>query len=350
MQVLIIATFIAMKQMQIFKHMDMGFNKEAVINVEVPETSSDKLETFENDILSHSNIRKVSFSSSLPSGLKRAKWIWEIRRKSTISEEVLIFEYQSVDYNYLDLYDIKLLAGKGFAENNNPSEIIINQTLSSKLGFSSPEEAINSEVIVRNEPITIIGVIEDIYSNSFKNELDKVGLMVASDQFKLASIKLHTLAEASSDYEGLEASLAHIEQIWNSHFEKSVFTYSFLDDNVQAFYEEEARITNLFRIFSFVFSHYWLPRFIWISLFHSQQKKQGSGGKKSSGSLYKSDTFAVFKRLHQTNRLSISHCRTDSLLFYVRMVKWVCLSDYTALVVFCGSWGVCSIHRFSLGK
>ena len=253
MQVLIIATFIAVKQMQVFKHMDMGFNKEAVINVEVPETSSDKLEAFENDMLSHSNIRNVSFSSSLPSGLKRAKWVWEIKRKSTISDEMLIFEYQSVDHNYLDLYDIKLLAGKGFAQNNNQHKIIINQTLSSKLGFSTPEQAIDNEVIIRNESITIIGVIEDIYSNSFKNELDKVGLMVVSDQYRLASIKLNSLTEASSDYQGIEASLAYIEQKWNSHFDKSVFTYSFLDDNVQAFYEEEARITNLFRIFSFVF-------------------------------------------------------------------------------------------------
>ena len=247
MQILIIATFIAVKQMHFFKQVDMGFNKEAVINVEVPETSADKLEAFNNDMLSISTIGKVSFSSSLPSGLKRPKWIWDIKRKSTTSDETLLFEYQSVDHNYLDLYDIKLLAGKAFTESTDRYQIIISQTLSSKLGFATPEEAINSEVMVMDETITIVGVIQDIHTNSFKHELEKVGLMVWRDHYRLASIKLNTSPE------DLEGSLAYIEQKWNKHFDNSVFTYSFLEDNVQAFYEEEARITNLFRIFSLVF-------------------------------------------------------------------------------------------------
>ncbi len=254
MQILIIATFIAVKQMHFFKNVDMGFNKDAVVNVEVPQgTSKDKLDAFQNDMLSFSSIDQVSFSLTLPSGLKRPKWIWEIRRKDDNGSENLGFEYQSVDHNYLDLYDIGLLAGRNFTESSDRDQIIINQTLSSKLGFTTPEEAIDKKVIVMDETITIIGVIQDIYTNSVKNELAKVALMVWPDNYRLASIKLNIPDDASAMYDDLEQSLAYIEQKWNNHFDGSVFSYSFLDDNVQAFYEEEARITNLFQVFSLVF-------------------------------------------------------------------------------------------------
>ena len=254
MQILIIATFIAVKQMHFFKNVDMGFNKDAVINVEVPQgTSTDKLDAFRNDMLSLSSISQVSFSSTLPSGLKRPIWFWGIRRKGANKSEDLIFEYQSVDHNYLELYDIELLAGKGFTESSNRYQIIINQTLSSKLGFATPEEAINKEVIVMDETITIIGVIQDIHTNSLKSELNKVALMTWPDDYRRASIKLNTADKTLARVHDLEQSLAYIEQKWNLHFDGNVFSYSFLDDNVQAFYQEEARITNLFRVFSLVF-------------------------------------------------------------------------------------------------
>jgi putative ABC transport system permease protein len=254
MQILIIATFIAVKQMHFFRNVDMGFNKEAVINVEVPQgTSTDKLDAFRNDMLSLSSISQVSFSSTLPSGLKRPIWSWGIRRAGADQRENLVFEYQSVDQNYLDLYDIELLAGKGFTKSSDRYQIIINQTLSSKLGFPTPEEAINHEVIVMDESVTVIGVMQDIHTNSLKSELSKVALMTWPDDYRRASIKLNVPVQASTSYHELEQTLAYIEHKWNHHFEGNVFSYSFLDDNVQAFYQEEARITNLFQVFSFVF-------------------------------------------------------------------------------------------------
>ena len=88
MQVLIIATFIAVKQMYFIKNVNMGFDKEAIINVEIHETNTDKqapvedkLEVFRNDLLLFSSIEKVSFSSSLPSGLRRPRWFWDMQKR-----------------------------------------------------------------------------------------------------------------------------------------------------------------------------------------------------------------------------------------------------------------------------
>ncbi len=252
MQILIIATFIGVKQMHFFRNVDMGFNKEAVVNVEVPQgVSKDKLDAFQNDMLSSSAISEVSFSSSLPSGLKRPRWFWDIRNAGADKSEDLIFEYQSVDVNYLDLYDIELLAGRDFTKSSDRYQIIINETLASKLGFATPETAIDQQVTVMDETITIIGVIKDVYSNSLKNELDKIALMTWADHYRLASIKLHT--SANTGYQDLPQTLAFIEQKWNRHFAGNVFSYSFLDDNVQAYYEEEVRLTSLFRVFSLIF-------------------------------------------------------------------------------------------------
>ncbi|NER84394.1 MAG: FtsX-like permease family protein, partial [Leptolyngbya sp. SIO1D8] len=179
MQVLIIATFITVRQMHFFKNVNMGFSKEAIINVEVPETGEDKLAAFRNDLLSFSSIGRVSFSSSLPSGLRRARWFRDMRRKGADQRENLVYEYQSVDHHYLELYDIKLLAGRNFTEADSNDNIIINQTLSAKLGFASPDAAINHQVRAMERSVTIIGVTQDFYTNSFKEDYDKVALTVA---------------------------------------------------------------------------------------------------------------------------------------------------------------------------
>lgn len=251
MQVLIIATFITVRQMHFFKNVNMGFSKEAIINVEVPETGKDKLATFRNDLQSFSSIGKVSFSSSLPSGLRRARWFRDMRRKGADQQENLVYEYQSVDHHYLELYDIKLLAGRNFTEADGDDNIIINQTLSAKLGFANPDAAINNQVEAMERSVTIIGVTQDFYTNSFKEDYDKVSLTVAPRGYRLASIKLN--AQEMASFDNLAESLAYIKQKWNQHFPESVFTYSFLDENVEAFYKEEARLSKLFQLFSMVF-------------------------------------------------------------------------------------------------
>ncbi|MDN5210585.1 ABC transporter permease [Fulvivirgaceae bacterium BMA12] len=253
MQILIISTFIAVRQMHLFKEVNMGFDKEAVINVEIPNRSEDKLATFRNDMLSLSSIDKVSFSLSLPSGLKRPRWFWDIRKKGTDASENLVYEYQSVDHQYLDLYDIKLLAGRGFIEADGTDYIIINQTLSSDLGFANPGEAVNSQVIVNGQTMTVIGVMQDFYSNSFKEHFDKVGLVKSPPDYRLASLKLNGPDGKVASYDNLRQSLEYIKRKWDEHFPESVFTYSFLDENVEAFYKEEARLSRLFQLFSFVF-------------------------------------------------------------------------------------------------
>ncbi len=253
MQILLISTFIAVRQMHLFKEVNMGFDKDAVINVEIPDLSEDKLAAFRNDMLSFSSIDKVSFSLSLPSGLKRPRWIWDIRRKGTDASENLVYEHQSVDHQYMDLYDIKLLAGRGFSEADDAGYMIINQTLSSDLGFSNPEEAVNGQVIVFGQTVTVIGVMQDFYSNSFKEHFDKVGLVVLPEHYRLASLKLIGLDGKVASYDNLSQSLEYIKRKWNEHFPESVFTYSFLDENVEAFYKEEARLSRLFQLFSFVF-------------------------------------------------------------------------------------------------
>ena len=93
--------------------------------------------------------------------------------------------------------------------------------------------------------------MQDFYANSFKEGFDKVALAVAPRGYRRASIKLN--AAESGPYPGFNESLAYIKQKWDIHFPESVFAYSFLDENIAAFYKEEARLSKLFQLFSLVF-------------------------------------------------------------------------------------------------
>jgi len=53
--------------------------------------------------------------------------------------------------------------------------------------------------------------------------------------------------------ESLPGAMSTIESIWKAAYPKQVFSYQFFDDNIRAFYEQEAKYAQLFQMFSILF-------------------------------------------------------------------------------------------------
>jgi putative ABC transport system permease protein len=250
---LITSTLIVIQQIRYFNSVDLGFEKDAVINVYLPDNAPASLSTFKSQLLSNSAIAQVSYSSSLPSGLKRSRGYMDIRRKGTNSNDKIIYEYQSVDPEYLDLYRLKLLAGNNLHFSDTNRSVIINQVLMNKLGFASFEECIGAEVDMNlKEPCTITGVLEDFHDQSLKEEFGKIAMIHNPDQFRVASIKFN-VPKSGINTENMTNSIEHIQKSWNLIFTNNVFDYEFLDKNIEAFYIEEQRISRMLQHLSVIF-------------------------------------------------------------------------------------------------
>lgn len=251
-QILAVGTFIVVTQMNFFQNVDMGFNRNAVIiNMPILDNDPRFLRPMTDDLNRLSYVSGVSASFTLPSGLDRNRSSRSIGRPDAqTARDYLDYAHYSIDDQFLDMYGIKLLAGRQLKESDTSGgAILINRMLMERLQLASPEDALGEELkFGRGEKVTVVGVVDNFYSNSLKEGVDNMAFIYRPKEYRWLGIRLNLSAN-----ESMTDALTGIERIWTRHYPGLVFRYTFLDDNVRAFYKQEFKYSKLFQIFSGIF-------------------------------------------------------------------------------------------------
>jgi putative ABC transport system permease protein len=142
-----------------FKHLikaDLGFNREqvAVVNLSA-ETRSD-LELLQTKFEGYSGIIHVTASQNLPV-------VWEnpqqVRPPQTNKEEALTFQAYGVDYDFLEVLEMEVMAGRSFSRFHGDREgLILSEAAVKKLEWKEP---LGKQLIVGDQTGTVIGVVKD---------------------------------------------------------------------------------------------------------------------------------------------------------------------------------------------
>lgn len=238
-QVLIIATIVIGSQMQYFRNADMGFDKEAVVEVEIPQRDQSKLEIFRDWLSGHTAIKSVALSNT---GTAHSN-TWGGNYKLKKGEELLEGDAQIkiMEPGFLETYGVELLAGSNVMESDTVKQYLVNEAFVRETGFQGRhDELIGHYVEMWGWEAPIIGVVKDFNTNSFHREIQSV-LLTSRDLYYLAGIKINM--SQSQD------AIAAISEAYNAAFPDYVFDYQFLDDRIENFYKKEqqtARLMNLF--------------------------------------------------------------------------------------------------------
>ncbi|SDJ84651.1 putative ABC transport system permease protein [Catalinimonas alkaloidigena] len=246
--VFVMGTLAVVQQMRYFRNFNMGFNQESVLLIKLPRRSPELLNTLRNQWSSLAQVQDVTFSMASPAGVGWESQATDIRRAEAPPTESLVFQVNFVDDRYLPFYEIPLVAGRNFRPTDSTDSlhrIILNETLTKALGFSSPADALGQELIQGADRFTIIGVIQDYHTQSLHQQVGSLGLMF-NVNLQAASLRL----APGGTYETLQATLAQAKAAWQEAFPEYVFDYSFLDKNIASYYREETRLSTLFNIFT----------------------------------------------------------------------------------------------------
>ncbi|OKL41350.1 ABC transporter permease [Pontibacter flavimaris] len=241
-QVLIICTILVNEQMNFFRTKSLGFNKDAVVTILLPNQAGEKIQPLRDELLNNSAVRQVSFAGAPPS----SNFTWGSNFSYNNSSEDAPFEanLKFADADYLSLFDMKLAAGRGYA-NTDSASVMINETMRRKLGIESPAEAIGKTIrIGREYKASIVGVVEDFHQTSLHRPIDPIILFTSKADYLYLNARI--------DMSRKQEALAHLEKVWNMAYPDDVFSYEFLDETIANFYQEEARQSKLFKIFSFI--------------------------------------------------------------------------------------------------
>ncbi len=239
-QVLIICTLVVLNQMDYFMSRPMGLNSSAIIEFELPENKNIDLLGLKDRLANVPGVSSVSMSNN--GSVSESTWGGEFEADvngTHVKKDVVV---KFADEDYVKTYQLKLLVGEDFVRSDSVDRFLVNEEFVHALGLSSNEEAIGVPVEVWGRKAMISGVVKNFNSSSLKDEILPLIIIPDKRRFFICAVKLN-----SADVREVMGS---IESQWQHYFPTYIFEYTFLDDTIRKFYEQERRTSNLLSLFS----------------------------------------------------------------------------------------------------
>lgn len=255
---LILWAFIVYIQLSFILTKNIGLIKDQVIVVEGPVVAksnySSRFEFLINEVSKIDGVTDVTSSRNLPGDPKLDLiWLNRINRPGLTAMST----NGGVDERFIPFYGIKMLAGRNFLPTDKEDALIISRHASVRLGFNEPEDAIGVQVKVSDDRrIHIIGVIEDYRLISMANlnwdDMQNItgnGICLVYKNY-LTSWNVPERLSLKVNSENPQETLSAVKRKYDEVFPGNAFNWFFLDDHINAFYENEKISRNKILMFT----------------------------------------------------------------------------------------------------
>lgn len=238
--ILIVSVLVVQSQLAYVQNANLGYDRNNVIMIGRQGTlrDSQRLETFMSEaekipgVLTASVIgHNMTGHNSGTSGL-----IWEGKDPNDRTE----FENVGVGYDASKVFGFEMSEGRDFGKNNpaDSNKLIINETGAKFMGLKDP---VGAKVKLWGNDMEIVGIVKDFHYESLHEPNKPLFLRLDKNGYRLA-IKL----KAGSERESI-AALENLHKSLNPQF---AFDFTFLDEQYQAQYAAEQRVSVLSRYFA----------------------------------------------------------------------------------------------------
>jgi ABC-type antimicrobial peptide transport system permease subunit len=242
--VLIIGTIVVSRQIRYAVNSDLGFDKSAIVMVELPsELDRVQMDGLKERLLQSPSVEKISACFASP-GAGNTSWTTYVRYNNNPEPEEFLISAKVGDEDYLNTFGLDLLAGRNFYIKDTVDEILVNATFAKKLGLPSVEELLGKRVDIAGELVkgSIVGVVADFHDQDFHDNIQPIFIAPFDKVYSELAIKINL--------RNAKESLIHIEDQWTNTFPNYIFSYDFLDARVAEMYVSEQRFLSLAKLFS----------------------------------------------------------------------------------------------------
>lgn len=238
-QLLIVGTIILLSQMNYLDKKDLGFNKEAIISVPIPENEGiQPKRALKSSMTQISGVAGTTLCTTPPSSGSISSTNFSLAGV----EDSHRAHVKEGDADYMDLFQLKLIAGRNLQPTDTIAAALVNERLMHEVGIENPEEVIGREITIWRKRIPIVGVVADFHTTSLIRPIDPVVIMSDLEDYRSIAVKL----EQGKYKEAIEG----IEKAWSAQYPDYLFSYDFVDRQIAEFYENEQRMSVLLMIFS----------------------------------------------------------------------------------------------------
>lgn len=239
---MIVSTLIVTRQLSFMNNTDIGFSKDQILLVDMNQEANQKFETVKQELLQHATIKGVT-ASGQRLGNNLHQWGFKVKYDTGILE--ITPSNLNVDYDFLNVYGIKLKEGRGFSKEHatdNGMAFVINETFAKELGLKETVGTPAGHGWYDKDSLgSIIGVTNDFNFNSLHYKVNTLAMVVHPEWgYDELTVKI----EAGRTEEGI----ALVKNIWDKHVTGYPFEYSFLDQHFEVLYRSDKQMGSVVSI------------------------------------------------------------------------------------------------------
>lgn len=239
-QFLIIGTIILLAQMQYFNTKDLGFTKEAIIAIPIPEKDNSKKRNVQSELLGLPGVESTSLCLSPPSSGNISMTDFKVDG----IEGNQIAQIKTVDRGYVNLFELELVAGHNLNESDTAQGWLVNERLVKAVGLEDPTEILGRNLKLWDHNLPVVGVLKDFHTFSLEREIDPTIMFSDIDSYQELTVKLKP-----GEFNSI---ISQIEQAWSRQYPDFLFSYEFLDESIASFYEDTQKMSVLLILFSVI--------------------------------------------------------------------------------------------------
>ena len=282
---LIIALSVIYSQMNFLKNKRLGFDKEHIIAVPLSDYYvRTTYESYKNSLLANSSIKSVSGASGIPGGIFNLGLLWTAGSNFREAKKVQML---SVDYDFIETFDIELLKGRGFLkefQGDMRRALLLNEEAVQLFGFDSPIDKILFPFRSR-----VTGVVKNYHFKSLHQKIEPFVLQLnTSDNLRWVFIKIKG--------ENIPGSLSFAEKEWQKVNPDHPFEYTFVDENYDLLYQSEMKLSRLFSFFTGIALFIACLGLFGLSSFTAEQRTKEIGIRKVLGASVRNIVYILMNK------------------------------------------------------
>lgn len=232
--ILVIGTLGVFEQLSFLQNARLGFEKDQIVVIPVQDGAMrEQYAALRDELMRLSDVVTVGATSSAYPG-RAHSYHHAISREGASSDDAITTYRNWVDAGYLEALELELAAGRYFSSNIQADQesILLNEAAVRELGWESAATAVGEQVLLDDRTWTVVGVVEDFHFQSLHHHIES--LIFTPSFFPTNLLVRVQSTEMASTISSLKAA-------WGAFTDDQPFTYSFLDDTIDAQYQADAQ-------------------------------------------------------------------------------------------------------------
>ncbi|MFI1772745.1 ABC transporter permease [Thalassobellus citreus] len=225
---LIVGAIVIQNQIFYAKHINLGFNDNELLHIDVPYKALDPV-LFKEELLKNPSIQDVSLSGGIPgnlsSSMKNPDWNYTL--------------YQmDIDEYFLNTMQITLLKGRNVSKNDS-KQCIVNEATLKVLEIKNFEK---ERIKYMDDDLEIVGVVKDFHFGSIHEKIEPLIMKYSIN--RAVSLRINKT--------NISKTMTYINKTWKSMVSGTPIKYEFYNTSFDAMYRKEERLANACTLFSII--------------------------------------------------------------------------------------------------